>query len=117
MLLWVFAALLPSATVVSLAAPQQVLPNCCRAHGAHACVMGGAQEASSGAAPALRQPGCPFNQNLRALTTVTLSADFASRTSFGLAVANIERQWVADAVATRMLLRSAPRGPPTPFSV
>ena len=67
--------------------------------------------------PTLRQPACPFGQSLRAITTVTISADFTSRTSFGLAVANIDRQLIADAVATRVLRRSAPRGPPSSFSV
>jgi hypothetical protein len=114
-LLCVFGTLLPLATVTALAAPQQLLPICCRAHGAHSCVMGGM--ASSDAAPALRQPSCPFGQSLRAITTVTITADFSSRTSFALAVANIDRQLIADAVATRVLRRSAPRGPPSSFSV
>ena len=64
-------------------------------------------------APTLRQPACPYGQSLRAITTVTISADFTSRTSFALAVANIDRQLIADAVATRILRRSAPRGPPS----
>jgi hypothetical protein len=115
-LLCVFGALLPSATAVALA-PQQLLPICCRAHGAHACMMGSAANASSDVAPTLRQPGCPFGQSLRAITTVTISADFASRSSFGLAVTNIERQWIADAVASRVLRRSAPRGPPSSLFV
>jgi hypothetical protein len=117
MLLCVFGTLLPSATVAALASPQQLLPICCRAHGMHSCVMGFAAETSSDAAPALRQPACPFSQNLRAITTVTISADFASHSTFGLAASNLDRQLIADAVATRMLRRSAPRGPPTPISV
>jgi hypothetical protein len=116
LLLWVFGALLPSATVMALAAPQQLLPICCRTHGAHSCIMGAAGGASSDAAPTLRQPGCPFGQSLRATTTVTISTDFTSRASFALAAADIDRQAIADAVATRMLRRSAPRGPPS-FSV
>jgi hypothetical protein len=117
LLLYVFGALLPSATVAALAAPQQLVPICCRTHGVHACMLGMAATASSEAGPLLRQPGCPFGQSLRAVTTVTISADFAARTRFGLAVGNIERQWIADAVATRMLRRSVPRGPPPSFSV
>ena len=117
MLLCVFGALLPSATAVALAAPQQLLPICCRAHGAHACMMGSAANASSDVAHTLRQPGCPFGQSLRAVTTVTISADFGPRSSFGLAVTNIERQWIADAVASRVLRRSAPRGPPSSLFV
>jgi hypothetical protein len=116
-LLCVFGTLLPSATVIALAAPQQLLPICCRAHGAHSCIMDAMANVDSDAGPTLRQAACPFNQSLRAITTVTISADFASCTSFALAVANIDRQLIADAVATRMLRRSAPRGPPSSFSV
>jgi hypothetical protein len=115
-LLCVFGALLPSATVIALAAPQQLLPICCRAHGVHSC-MGSMANAPSDAGPALRQPGCPYGQSLRAITTVTISADFTSSTSFALAVTNIDRQLIADAVATRILRRSAPRGPPSSCSV
>src|ERR1700684_4053183 len=50
-LLCVFGTLLPSATVLALAAPQQLLPICCRAHGAHSCIMGSMADASSYAAP------------------------------------------------------------------
>ena len=79
--------------------------------------MGSMADAPSDAAPTLRQAACPYGQSLRAITTVTISADFTSRTSFALAAANIDRQLIADAVATRMLRRSAPRGPPSSFSV
>lgn len=113
-LLCVFGALLPSATVVALAAPQQLLPICCRAHGAHACMMGLMAHSDTG--PTLRQPACPYGQSLRAITTVTISADFASDAGFALAVANMDRQLIADTVATRILRRSAPRGPPSSFS-
>ncbi len=116
-LLCVFGTLLPSATVIALAAPQQQLPICCRAHGAHSCIMGAMANAASDPGPTLRQAACPYGQSLRAITTVTIFADFSSCTSFTLAAANIGRQLIADAVATRMLRRSAPRGPPTPFSV
>jgi hypothetical protein len=115
-LLCVFGTLLPSATAMALAAPQQLLPICCRAHGAHSCIMVMAN-APSDAGPTLRQAACPYGQSLRAITTVTISADFTSRASFALGVANIDRQVIADAVATRMLRRSAPRGPPSSFSV
>jgi len=117
MLLCVFGALLPSATVLALAAPQQLLPICCRAHGAHSCILGAMANAASDAGPTLRLAACPFGQSLRAITTVPISADFNSRCSFDLAVADIDRQVIAEAVATRMLRRSAPRGPPSSFSV
>ena len=116
-LLCVFAALLPAATALALAAPQQLLPICCRAHGAHACVMGSVPTASPDAGPTLRQPGCPYSQSLRAVTTGSISADFTSRKRFGLVVTHMDRQLIADAVATRMLRRSAPRGPPSSISV
>ncbi len=115
-LLCVFGALLPAATALALAAPQQLLPFCCRAHGAHACVMGSLPNSSPDAGPMLRQPGCPYSQSLRAVTTGSIAADFAARTRFGLIVVSLDRQPLADAVATRMLRRSAPRGPPSSFS-
>jgi hypothetical protein len=117
LLLCVFGALLPTATVVALAAPQQLLPICCRAHGAHACVMGLMASTATDAGPTLHRAACPFGQELRAITTVTISADFACRSSFNLNVVNIDRPWIADAVATRMLRRSAPRGPPSSVSL
>ncbi len=36
---------------------------------------------------------------------------------FGLVVTSLDRQLIADAVASRVLRRSAPRGPPSSFSV
>jgi hypothetical protein len=116
-LLCVFATLLPAATAMALAAPEQLLPICCRAHGAHACIMGSMASASPDTAPLLRQPACPYNQNPRAVTSGSIAADFTARTRFGLVVVPLDRQLLADAVATRMLRRSAPRGPPSSFSV
>jgi hypothetical protein len=116
-LLCVFAALLPAATALALAGPQELLPICCRAHGAHACMMGSLPSASPHAGPMLRQPGCPYSQSLRAVTTGSITADFTARTRFGLVVVSLDRQLLADAVATRMLRRSAPRGPPSSFSL
>jgi hypothetical protein len=116
-LLCVFGASLPSATMMALAAPQQLVPICCRAHGAHACVMGSVASASSDAAPALRQPGCPFSQSLHAVTNVSINAVLTLRTRFGLVVTSVDRHFIADAVASRILRRSAPRGPPASLSV
>jgi hypothetical protein len=113
-LLCVFGTLLPSATAITVAAPQPLVPICCRTHGAHSCISG---MVSSDTAPTLRQPACPFGQSLRAITTVTILADFRSNTRFALVVANIDRQLVADVVATRVLRRSAPRGPPSSSSL
>ena len=79
--------------------------------------MGDMANADSDAGPTLRQAACPYSQSLRAITTIPISADFTSRTGFALAVTNIDRQLIADAVATRILRRSAPRGPPSSFSV
>jgi hypothetical protein len=117
MLLCVFGALLPAATELALAAPQQLVPICCRAHGAHSCVMGSMSGTSPDAVPVLRQPGCPYSQGLRAVTTGSITADFTSRTRLGLIVISLDRQLIADAIALRVLRRSAPRGPPSSFSV
>jgi hypothetical protein len=108
---------LPAATALALTAPEQLLPICCRAHGVHSCVMGSMASASPEAGPLLRLPACPFNQNPRAVTTGSITADFTARTRFWLVVVSLDRQLLADAVATRMLRRSAPRGPPASFSV
>jgi hypothetical protein len=116
-LLCVFATLLPAATALALTAPEQLLPICCRAHGVHSCVMGSMASASPDAGPLLRQPACPYNQNPRAVTNGSMAADFTVRTRFGLVAVSLDQQLMADAVATRMLRRSAPRGPPSSFSV
>lgn len=117
LLLCVFGALLPSATVVALAAPQQLVPICCRAHGAHACVMGMASGTSSEAGPALRQPGCPFGESLRASTTIAISSGLTARIKFGLVLAGVSRQPIAVAIVSHFLRLSAPRGPPVSLSV
>jgi hypothetical protein len=121
-LLCVFGALLPSATVLALAAPQQLVPVCCRARGAHSCVMGlagGASSdgASSDAAPTLRQPACPYGQSLRAVVTGSISADITARARFGLVFLSLDQRLIEDAIASRVLRRFAPRGPPYSFSV
>jgi hypothetical protein len=113
MLLCVFGALLPSATAIALAAPQQLVPICCRAGGAHSCVMGSLARSSAHAGAELRAPGCPYRQGLRAVTTGSITADFAARTRFGLVAIDTGRQRLADTVASSVLRRSAPRGPPS----
>jgi hypothetical protein len=65
----------------------------------------------------LRQPGCPFGQNLHAITTIAISSGLTSRINFGLALAGVSRQPIADAISSRFLRLSAPRGPPVSFSV
>jgi hypothetical protein len=79
--------------------------------------MGSMASASPDAGPLLRQPACPYNQNPRAVTNGSITADFTARTRFGLVVVFLDRQLMADAIASRMLRRSAPRGPPSSFSV
>lgn len=49
--------LVPGATALDLARPQVLLPACCRAHGAHHCVMASVPQDHG---PALRGAGCPF---------------------------------------------------------
>ena len=113
-LLCVFGTLLPTATVVALAAPQKLIPVCCRAHGAHSCVMA-VSTASTDAGPTLRQPGCPFGPSLRGFTSVAISADFSSRINLGLVAGRNGQLFLTDVVTTRVLRRSAPRGPPSSF--
>lgn len=73
--------------------------------------------ASPDSGPILRQPACPYSQYLHAAANGSITADFTARTGFELVVVPLSRQLLADAVATRMLRRSAPRGPPSSFSV
>jgi hypothetical protein len=113
-LLWIFGMLLPSATALALAGPQQLVPVCCRAHGAHSCMMGDAG-VTANAGPTLRQPACPFRPGIRALTTARVVADLAGSANAGLVVSDMHLQVIADSVATSVLRRSAPRGPPSSF--
>jgi hypothetical protein len=115
-LLCVFGALLPSATAIALAAPQQWVPICCRAHGAHACIMGAEAGASSDAGPALRQPACPYRQGLRAITTGSIAGYLTSHIRFGIVVTHIGRQSTADQVTKSVPRGSIPRGPPSFFA-
>jgi hypothetical protein len=116
-LLCVFGALLPSATVVALAAPQQLLPICCRAHGAHACTMGSSASVFPDTGPTLRQPACPFGEVLRAITTVTISTGFSHSVTLGLVAIGMSWMCLAGIAAGHRRRPFAPRGPPLSFSV
>lgn len=117
LLLCVFGALLPSATVVALAAPQQLVPICCRAHGAHACAMGTSASIFPDSGPTLRQPACPFGEVLRAITTVTVSPGFTHSVTLGLVAIGMSRMSLAGMVAAHRRRPFAPRGPPLSFSI
>jgi hypothetical protein len=116
-LLCVFGALLPSATVVALAAPQQLLPICCRAHGAHACAMGSAASVFPDAGPALRQPACPFSEALRAITTITVTPGVSPSVTLWLGAIGMSWVGLAGIVAAPRRRPFAPRGPPLSFSL
>jgi hypothetical protein len=117
LLLCIFGALLPSATVVALAAPQQLVPICCRAHGAHACAMGSSAGLSPDSSPTLRQPACPFGEVLRAITTVTVAPGFSHSVTLGLVAIGMSWVCLAGIVAAHRRRPFAPRGPPLSFSV
>jgi hypothetical protein len=68
---------------------------------------------STDAGPTLRQPAGPFGPSLRAFTSIAISADFSSRINFGLVADGNGRRFLTDVVITRVLRRSAPRGPPS----
>jgi hypothetical protein len=108
---------LPSATVVALAAPQQLVPICCRAHGAHACAMGPAASIIADAGPTLRQAACPFGEVLRAITTVTISTGFSHNVILGLVAIGMSWVCLAGLVVAYRRRPFAPRGPPFSFSV
>ena len=77
--------------------------------------MMGDADLSADPGPTLRQPACPFRPGIRALTTVRVAADFSRRGFAGPASLDLHLQVVADVVATSVLRRSAPRGPPSSF--
>jgi hypothetical protein len=65
--------LMPGAAALDLGQPQQLLPACCRTHGAHHCALAadaGALAAAPGA-PAWKAPGCPWTHLLHAALLLT----------------------------------------------
>src|ERR1700722_1803175 len=114
-LLCVFGALLPSATVVALAAPQQLVPICCRTHGAHACTMGSSASVFRDSSPTLRQPACPFGEVLRAITTVSVFTGFSHTMTLGLVAIGMSWVCLPGIVAAQRRRPFAPRGPPLSF--
>jgi hypothetical protein len=116
-LLCVFGAMLPTATVVSLAAPDLLIPVCCRTHGAHHCMMmammGGVAAAASG--PQLSPPGCPYRYGFHPFTQSPVTAAEQSRSGTALALALFSQASTYRAVLSLRFARAVPRGPPAPI--
>lgn len=113
-LLFVFGAFLPSAAMILLAAPAAMVPICCRAHGAHHCMMmalmNGAPENASG--PQFRQPECPYRNILHAITSGPVTVQEHPRSSVALAATPFRPVAETEIVAPLRFSRSNPRGPP-----
>jgi hypothetical protein len=114
--LCVTALLLPAATAVSLAAPQTTLPACCRAHGAHHCLMASQERAAGQRGVQLRGPSCPFAHSFHAVLTVPALPAPSPLRSQQLPLTRVEQragQWAGLANPPH---RFRPRAPPLSFS-
>jgi len=116
-LLCVFGALLPSATVISLAAPAELLPICCRAHGAHHCMMMAMMNGASGsnAAPLFRASGCPYRNTFHPFTSGPVTAGEQPRSSVTLTAMPFHPALELEVAATLRFTRAIPRAPPIPL--
>ena len=109
--------LLPSAAVLALAAPQQVMPIACRLHGARDCGMMAAMDgmAMEGAAsgPEFRQSGCPLNHCFQAILSgsVTIPSRRSSRLVRGIMFFRPLR--TSNSLPALAFSNSAPRAPPS----
>src|ERR1700760_4267868 len=110
--LCVTALLLPAATAVSLAAPQAVLPACCRTHGAHHCVVALEGRIAGAGTVQFRAPACPFSHPLHAVLILPVPATPVLLRAQPLPIMRVEQRagpFVRLAYAPRL---SRPRAPP-----
>lgn len=116
-LLCLFGALLPSATVVSLAAPAELLPICCRAHGAHHCMMTAMLNGASGSAtiPLFRASGCPYRNSFHPFTSGPVTAGEQQRSSVTLTAMPFHPVLESEVPAALRFTRAHPRAPPIPL--
>jgi hypothetical protein len=117
--LCVTVLLLPAATAVLLAAPQSVLPACCRTHGVHHCILEGHLAGQGGVrfgGVQFRAPACPFSHPLHAVLILPVPATPLLLRAQPLPIMRVEQRagpFVRLAYAPRL---SRPRAPPLSFS-
>lgn len=116
-LLCVFGALLPSATVISLAAPAELLPICCRAHGAHHCMLMGMMNGASGstAVPLFRPAGCPYRDSFHPFTSGPVTIGEQIRSSVTFFASPFHPTLESEVFSTLRFTRAIPRAPPFPL--
>ncbi|MGI8770306.1 MAG: hypothetical protein ACR2JE_02610 [Acidobacteriaceae bacterium] len=110
--LCVTALLLPAATALSLAAPQSLLPACCRAHGAHHCAMRSAENGAGQHGLQLRGVACPFAHPSLAVLTVPALPAPTQLHSLHLPITRIEQRAGPSMAASSIVRLSRPRAPP-----
>jgi hypothetical protein len=113
-LLCIFGAFLPSATVFALAAPDQSLPVCCRIHGAHHCLLAGLGAGVAGLSqPAFRAPGCLYRQGMHAVASNLITfAGNGSAKCISLMASGFRVFAEVNSFPTFHFDSSAPRAPP-----
>lgn len=116
-LLCIFGTLLPSATVISLAAPAALLPICCRAHGAHHCMLMGMGNGASGSAavPLFRPAGCPYSNSFHPFTSGPLASGEQLRSSVTLLASPLHPTLKSEVFSTLRFTCAIPRAPPFPL--
>ena len=123
LLLCLLNALLPSAAVLALAAPQQVMPIACRIHGAPDCGMIAAMDGmampgmtmdgrASGAV--FRAPGCPSNHCFQAILSDSVTVPSRRGASVVLAPTFFPLlKPTSDSLPALTFSSSTPRAPPS----
>ncbi len=123
MLLCLLNALLPSAAVLALAAPQQVMPIACRLHGARDCGMMAAMDGMAMPGMAMdgpasgaefRAPGCPLNHCFQAILCDSVTIPSRRGASVVLAATFfLPLKATSNSLPALALSNSAPRAPPS----
>jgi hypothetical protein len=113
LLLCLYGALFPAATVLALVAPQQGIPACCRAHGAHHCMMAGVYSAESASNPAFRPFGCPYNHGFQVLFSGSASTGCQPGSSLARVITVFSPLTSSGFLSAPNLHTISPRGPPS----
>ncbi|HUZ04708.1 MAG TPA: hypothetical protein VMU62_05080 [Acidobacteriaceae bacterium] len=115
-LLLLLAAILPLQPLVAQAEVQASIPICCRAHGAHHCVMmqmGMTRQMGMDAPRSWTAQTCPYAHLHHAVTTASVYLHPFANISMHHAVALLQERGFTDVPDLQVSSLYAPRGPPT----